>query len=85
MGKRNYTICCQCCGKKAEYTHCSSMGTPPDNALCKVLSGWLTVSQWKGMGAVERYDFCSFGCLQRWVNAQVPRVPETFLKAFEEG
>jgi len=84
MGKTNYAIC-QCCGKKAEYTHCSNRDAPPDNALCKVLNGWLTVSEWKGTGSVEHYHFCSFGCLQKWVDSMVPKVPETFLKAFEEG
>ena len=52
--------------------------------LCNVLAGWLTVSQWKGMGAVDHYDFCSFTCLQKWVEGQVPRVPKTFLEAFQD-
>ena len=83
MAKRRLVICYSC-GKEIEYTDCSSGGAPPDDARCKVLSGWLTVSQWKGMGAVEHYDFCSFSCLQRWVEAQVPRIPDTFLEAFRE-
>jgi len=57
----------------------------PEERPCEVLSGWLTVSQWKGLGAVEHYNFCSFTCLKRWVDTQVPQVPEPFLKAFEEG
>jgi hypothetical protein len=32
----------------------------------------------------ERYDFCSFTCLQKWVDGKVPKVPESFLKAFGE-
>lgn len=82
MRKRNYAIC-QSCGKKVEYAVCSARCAPPEDARCNVLNGWLTVSQWKGMGAVDRYDFCSLGCLQNWVDAQVPQVPETFLEAFE--
>ena len=84
MGKGNHAIC-QSCGKKANYTECSQGCAPPQAARCTVLRGWLSVSHWKGTGAIDYYHFCSFGCLQRWVDAQVPRVPETFLKAFEEG
>ena len=36
------------------------------------------------MGDVDHYDFCSFGCLQRWVEAQAPRIPKTFLSAFQD-
>ena len=82
MRKRNYAIC-QSCGKKVEYTDCSERCAPPEDARCKVLDGWLSVSHWKGMGAVDQYDFCSVGCLQNWVEAQLPQVPETFLEAFE--
>ena len=83
MAKRRLVICYSC-AKEIEYTDCSGRGAPPDDARCKVLSGWLTVSQWKGMGAVEHCDFCSFSCLQRWVEAQVPGIPDTFLEAFRE-
>ena len=81
MGRTDYAIC-QSCGKKVEYTGCSERLTPPEDAPCKVLTGWLTVSQWKGIGVVEHHDFCSLACLQRWVDSKVPKVPETFLKAF---
>ena len=83
MPRRDYAIC-HSCGKKAEYTECSGRGILPEDARCKVLSGWLTVSRWKGLESVEQYDFCSFGCLQRWVGAQVPTIPEVFLKGLEE-
>jgi len=56
----------------------------PEDAPCNVLSGWLTVSQWKGLGHVEHYDFCSFDCLLRWAEAQIPQIPKTFLDAFQE-
>jgi len=82
MQKRNYTIC-QSCGKNLEYTDCSDRRAPPEDARCKVLSGWLSVSHWQGMEAVNHYDFCSFTCLQRWVESQIPKVPEVFLKALE--
>jgi len=67
---------CFSCGRKME----SVPGEPP----CRVLKGWLTVSHWKGVGSVEHHNFCSFSCLKSWVDAQVPRVPEVFLKFFEE-
>jgi len=81
--KRKCSVCYSC-GKKMEYTECSYRGAPPEDARCKVLSGWLTVSLWKGIESVDYYDFCSFTCLQRWVAAQVPRIPDTFLEAFRE-
>ena len=67
---------CHSCGKKVELT----LGEPP----CKVLSGWLTVSHWKGLESVDQYIFCSFSCLQRWVDTQLPRIPEVFLKSLGE-
>lgn len=76
------TVTCYSCGKRVEYTPCPERGALPEDARCSVLNGWLTVSHWKGMGHVDRYDFCSFGCLQRWIKAQVPRIPKTFLEAF---
>ena len=69
-------VICHSCGKKKELV----AGTPP----CKMLSGWLTISWWKGLESVDRYNFCSFVCLQRWVDSQVPKIPEVFLKSFEE-
>ena len=74
---RKPTFICHSCGKRLEYA--------PGERPCEVLSGWLTVSQWKGLGAVDHHHFCSFTCLKRWVDTQVPKIPETFLKAFEEG
>jgi len=68
---------CSSCGRGVEFS--------PEERPCEVLSGWLTVSQWKGLGEVEHYNFCSFTCLKRWADAQTPKVPEVFLKALEEG
>ena len=67
---------CFFCGKKVA----SSSEEPP----CEVLKGWLTVSQWKGLGAVEHYNFCSFTCLKKWAEAQTPEIPEVFLESFRE-
>ncbi len=83
MGKSNYAIC-QSCGKRVEYSECSARCAPPEDARCKVLGGWLSVSRWRGTETVDQYDFCSLVCLQRWVEAQVPRIPDTFLEAFKE-
>ena len=82
MRESSYAIC-QSCGKKAEYVECSERGAPPDDARCMVLRGWLSVSHWKGMGTVDGYDFCSFTCLQKWVEAKVPKIPKTFFEAFQ--
>jgi len=67
---------CLSCGKKVEF----ALEEPP----CKVLSGWLTVSHWKGLESVDHYSFCSFSCLQQWVDSQAPRIPEVFLKSLGE-
>ena len=73
---KGYFIC-HSCGKRVEL--------PAEKRPCEVLSGWLMVSQWKGLGEVEHYNFCSITCLKRWADTQVPQVPKVFLKAFEEG
>ena len=82
-GKKKYTVC-QSCGKRVVYAECSEKCAPPEDACCKVLTGWLSVSCWKGTGAVNYYDFCSLVCLQRWVDSQVPRISKSFLKAFKD-
>lgn len=83
MGKKN-SIVCQWCGKRTEYTDCSSRCAPPEDSRCKVLKGWLSVSYYREVDDVDYHNFCSFSCLQRWVAVEVPKVPETFLKAFED-
>jgi hypothetical protein len=67
---------CSSCGRRAEFF--------PKEPPCKSLSGWLTVSHWKGLGAVEHYNFCSFTCLKRWADAQAPKIPKAFLESFKE-
>jgi hypothetical protein len=69
-------VVCHSCGKEERMP----FGKPP----CGVLIGWFIVSQWKGLGSVEQYIFCSLTCLKRWVDAQVPKIPETFLKSFRD-
>ncbi len=83
MEKKKHAVC-QSCGKRAVYAECFERCAPPDDARCSVLSGWLSLSCWKGMGAVGYYDFCSVTCLQRWVDSNLPKVPETFREAFGE-
>jgi hypothetical protein len=73
---REYFIC-HSCGERVE---CSGKKRP-----CEALNGWLMVSQWKGPEAVEHYNFCSLICLKTWIDAQVPQVPDAFLRAFEKG
>jgi hypothetical protein len=74
---------CYSCGRRVAYTPCYEREALPEDARCNVLAGWLTVTRWKGKGSVDQYDFCSFGCLQKWVEAQIPKIPETFLDAFQ--
>jgi len=81
--KRNYAIC-QGCGKKAEYTECSERCVPPQDARCISLSGWLSVTHWLEIGLFGHYDFCSFVCLQKWVEAKAPKIPKTFIEAFRD-
>lgn len=66
-------LICSSCGKERELS--------TDSPQCELLSGWLTVSQWKGLGEVKHYHFCSFTCLERWADAQTPRVPKVFLES----
>ena len=81
---KSYSIC-HSCGKKLEYTDCSNRRTRPNDPQCEVLKGWLEVRQWKGFGSFDGYDFCSFICLQRWVDNEVPKIPEVFLESLGEG
>jgi hypothetical protein len=74
--RREYFIC-HSCGERVE---CSGEERP-----CEVLNGWLMVSRWKGPKVVEHYNFCSSTCLKTWADAQVPQVPDVFLRAFEKG
>jgi hypothetical protein len=74
MLKRHFM--CSSCGRNVEFS--------PQEPPCQVLSGWITVSHWKGLGSVEHYHFCSFTCLKRWADAQVPQIPKVFLESFEE-
>ena len=67
---------CSWCGEKVEF----STEEPP----CKALTGWLVVSQWKGLRSVDHYCFCSSICLRRWASAQAPEIPDVFLRAFGE-
>lgn len=67
---------CHSCGRKVEFSQ--------EELPCDILRDWLIVSCMKGLESVDRYSFCSFSCLQRWVDSQVPIVPEIFLKSLGE-
>ncbi len=67
---------CYSCGRKVEF----SKGELP----CDVLGGWLIVSCLRDLESIDRYSFCSFSCLQKWVASQVPTVPEVFLESLGE-
>jgi len=67
---------CHSCGEEVEL----SQGELP----CDVLHGWLMLSRLKGSESVDRYSFCSLSCLQKWLNEQLPVVPEVFMKSLGE-
>ena len=70
-------IICHSCGKELEHR----MGRLP----CEDLTGWFTISYWKGRESVDHYSFCSVNCLQMWMEDQVPRIPDVFLRSFGES
>ena len=67
---------CYSCGKELEHR----MGRLP----CEELTGWFTISYWGGRESVDHYSFCSVDCLHDWLESQVTKVPEVFLKSFDE-
>ena len=69
-------VVCSGCGHKVEL--------PSKEPPCEVLNGWLTLSHWKGLGAVDCYHFCSLTCLKKWAEAQTPKIPEVFLESFTD-
>ncbi len=69
-------ISCYSCGRELEH----GMGRMP----CEELEGWLTISHWKGKEMVDHYSFCSHRCLRQWVDQLFPRIPEVYLKSFDE-
>ena len=69
-------IVCHSCGTELEQT--------PGGAPCEQLTGWVTISIWKGKGSVDHYNFCCFDCLQMWVEDTSPQIPNVFLNAFNE-
>lgn len=71
-----WRVICYSCGRKVEF--------PLEESLCRALGGWLAVCHWKGLQSIDQYAFCSFGGLQRWVDTQVPKIPEVFLKSLGE-
>ena len=76
-------VTCYSCGRKTEYAPCSDKEASPEEARCNVLSGWLTVTHWKGIGHTVQLDFCSFDCLIEWAKDQAPQIPKSVLDAFQ--
>jgi len=74
---------CASCGKKVEYADCSEQSHTPENPRCQALRGWLSVSRWKGIESFDQYDFCSLDCIREWIDEQMPKIPEIYLKPFE--
>jgi hypothetical protein len=68
---------CHSCGERVE---CGAKERP-----CEVLKGWLMISLWKGPETVQHYSFCSLMCLKTWLDAQIPQIPDVFLRAFQKG
>lgn len=71
---KSYT--CYSCSREVEFNE--------GELTCDVLLGWLMVSCLKGVGSIDRYSFCSYGCLKVWVDTQLPAVPDIFLKSLGE-
>jgi len=69
-------VICYSCGRELEL----AMGRLP----CEQLDGWIMVSWLKGREAVDQYRFCSVDCLRDWLNSQITKVPDAFLKSFDE-
>ena len=67
---------CHSCGREVKLEE----GDKP----CEVLCGWLMLSCLKDPEAIDRYSFCSPGCLKAWVDEQLPDIPEVFLKSLGE-
>ena len=51
---------------------------------CDVLQDWFMLSHLKGHEAVDRYSFCSIGCLKKWTDERLPEVPDVFLRSLGE-
>jgi hypothetical protein len=72
----NKSCTCYSCGRTVEFSD--------EELPCEALRGWLVVSCLKGSESVDRYSFCSFGCLKQWVTSRMSVVPEVFLKSLGE-
>jgi hypothetical protein len=74
--KTQRVLYCDSCGKKLEIC--------PGGQCSEEEREWLTLSFWKGMGATAHYSFCSMDCVRRWQDKHNPKVPEVFLKSFND-
>ena len=69
-------VWCQSCGKERT----SSSRDQPREAL----KSWVTVSYRLGPGISSHQYFCSLTCLKKWLDENVPTVPDIFLSAFKD-
>ena len=69
-------VVCHSCGRELVHR--------PGCVPCEELTGWITISIWKGKEAVDHINFCEFDCLRVWVEDKSPRIPNVFLNAFGE-
>lgn len=67
---------CHSCGKEEKV----NIEKPP----CETLKGWIMATNWKDYEAVDQFAFCSFSCLKRWVDSNVTKIPDVFIRSFEE-
>ena len=67
---------CDSCGEEVELKR----GELP----CDVLHGWFLLSHLKEPEIAERYSFCSLGCLHKWLDKQLPAVPDVFIQSLAE-
>jgi len=72
----NQGCICYSCGQEKEFSL--------NGLACDVLDGWFIVSAFNGNGAVERYSFCSFDCLQEWVLSMAGSIPDIFINSLDD-
>jgi hypothetical protein len=66
---------CRSCGKEARHT--------AEERPCEALAGWAMLTEWGGPGVIDQHFFCCHDCLRTWADAQVPEIPDAFLRALD--
>ena len=67
---------CQSCGLKVELQ--------PGEMPCQALKNWFVITRFQETEQIGRYSFCSLHCLKDWVESEMPRIPEIFLRSMDE-